>query len=290
MVRAVQARATVAATAAAEAMVVATAVAEAAMLAAARAAAREAARAAARAAAAEPVGFPPAPQAGSPVAPAYFGASYSAHDGQRVCYNSSGQNSGEADEWFGTRAEAEHRCALHPSCGWIHDWSCDDSNWRYCSSVREYATGAACVSQRYSVAPPPPPPPSPPSLPPPPYTFTSRAVLSAAVYAFKRNPASATATYGPMADWDVSAVSDMSRLFSSRENFNVDLSNWNTSGVTDMSRMFDVRSTPASTCVLLQEPHRHPPCHPPCTLRRRRHLSRHPSSPHRICDGGIIYL
>eukprot|EP00964_Phaeocystis_antarctica_P147248 scaffold113757_cov63-Phaeocystis_antarctica.AAC.1 len=64
-----------------------------------------------------------------------------------------------------------------------------------------------------------------------------------AVYAFHDNPASAIATYGPMADWDVSAISDMSQLFydTKLKNFNAELSNWDTSGVTDMSDMFSVR-------------------------------------------------
>jgi len=61
-------------------------------------------------------------------------------------------------------------------------------------------------------SPPPPPlsppaPPSPPS-PPPPGTFTTKASLQTAVQAFNDNPAAATATYGLIADWDVSAITD----------------------------------------------------------------------------------
>ena len=93
---------------------------------------------------------------------------------------------------------------------------------------------------------PPPSPPSPPSSPPsPPGTFTSKEALKAAVLAFTENADAAIATYGPVADWDVSGVSDMSELFRNMQNFNEDLSNWDTSGVTDMSYMFYVRSAHA---------------------------------------------
>ena len=116
------------------------------------------------------------------------------------------------------------------------------------------STGS-CSSSRKCICmstPPSPPalPPSPPSQPPPPYTFTSTAALRTAVYAFNANPASAIATYGPVADWDVSAITDMSRLFYSQK-FNADLSNWDTSGVTDMSQMFNVRSAqkPPSSAI-----------------------------------------
>ena len=44
--------------------------------------------------------------------------------------------------------------------------------------------------------------------------------------------------YGDIADWDVSAVDDMSGLFSGLEHFNDCIAAWNTSAVTDMSRMF----------------------------------------------------
>ena len=92
-------------------------------------------------------------------------------------------------------------------------------------------------------SPPPSPPslPSPPSPPPPPYKFTSKASLQEAARAFNANPASAEATYGPIAGWDVSAVTDMSSLFYYCKNFNANISNWDTSSVTDMSDMFNVR-------------------------------------------------
>merc|ERR1711935_1164777 len=45
-------------------------------------------------------------------------------------------------------------------------------------------------------------------------------------------------TYGPIADWDVPATSDMSNLFKDLKYFNADISSWHTSGVTDMNWMF----------------------------------------------------
>ena len=65
-----------------------------------------------------------------------------------------------------------------------------------------------------------------------------------AVQAYNSNPTAAIATYGPIAHWDVSAITNMRGLFYTMTNFNADISNWHTSGVTDMSYMFRVRSTP----------------------------------------------
>ena len=81
-------------------------------------------------------------------------------------------------------------------------------------------------------------PPSP--LASPPRTFTSTASLETAVQAFNKDAASAIAEHGPIADWDVSAISNMNGLFSNLQHFNADISSWNTSGVTDMSDMFNV--------------------------------------------------
>ena len=44
--------------------------------------------------------------------------------------------------------------------------------------------------------------------------------------------------YGVMPDWDTSQVTNMSASFSSRTQFNGDISAWDTSSVTDMSYMF----------------------------------------------------
>ena len=77
-----------------------------------------------------------------------------------------------------------------------------------------------------------------------PATFTDKASLKTAVQAYNANPTAATATYGPVANWDVSGITDMSQLFYNLKNFNADISNWDTSGVTNMGQMFWVRSTP----------------------------------------------
>ena len=86
--------------------------------------------------------------------------------------------------------------------------------------------------------------PSPPS-PPPSYAFADKAALRAAIAAYNANAASATATYGPISSWDVSAVTDMNGLFANYAQFNADISSWDTSSVTDMAYMFNVRSARA---------------------------------------------
>ena len=82
----------------------------------------------------------------------------------------------------------------------------------------------------------------PPSAP---GTFTSTDSLRLAVQDYNANPTAAIATYGPVAHWDVSGVSDMEWLFHDMKNFNADISSWNTSGVTNMNNMFRVRCGPA---------------------------------------------
>ena len=110
----------------------------------------------------------------------------------------------------------------------------------------------------------PPPPPYPPDAAPrpppspPPYAFADTASLRTAVAAYNADAASATATYGPISSWDVSAVTSMNWLFFGMHSFNADISSWDTSSVTDMESMFEVRSAPA---------YPHPPqAVPSCTL------------------------
>ena len=76
-------------------------------------------------------------------------------------------------------------------------------------------------------------------------TFTTKASLTTAVKAYNTDPTAAIATYGPIADWDVSVITDMSYLFNNLQNFDEDVSSWDTSSVTDMSWMFYVRSAHA---------------------------------------------
>ena len=68
--------------------------------------------------------------------------------------------------------------------------------------------------------------------------FTTKADLRAAVQAYDANPTGAIATYGPIAGWDVSAITDMKYLFIRLRNFNADISSWDTSRVTNMNGMF----------------------------------------------------
>ena len=72
--------------------------------------------------------------------------------------------------------------------------------------------------------------------------FTTKAALETAVQAYNADVASAEATYGPIANWDVSGITDMSELFYYLKNFDADISSWHTSGVTNMRNMFGVRS------------------------------------------------
>ena len=75
--------------------------------------------------------------------------------------------------------------------------------------------------------------------------LTTKASLRTAVEAYNADPTAAIATYGPIADWDVSAITDMSSLFYDLKNINADISNWDTSSVTTMRSMFAVRSARA---------------------------------------------
>jgi len=79
--------------------------------------------------------------------------------------------------------------------------------------------------------------------------ITSKGSLRWAAEDYNADAATATAEYGPIADWDVSTITDMSYLFQNLNNFNADISSWDTSSVTRMDYMFQVRSAraPAST-------------------------------------------
>ena len=46
--------------------------------------------------------------------------------------------------------------------------------------------------------------------------------------------------HGPIGDWDVSAVTDMDKIFYLDSAFNQDLSKWDVSAVTNMASMFSV--------------------------------------------------
>ena len=49
---------------------------------------------------------------------------------------------------------------------------------------------------------------------------------------------SAKSGLGTMPNWDTSKITDMSRLFKDRREFNVDIKNWDVSSVDNMQEMF----------------------------------------------------
>ena len=68
--------------------------------------------------------------------------------------------------------------------------------------------------------------------------FSSKPELKDAVDACLKLPPKDKGPHGPMAEWDVSSVTDMSGVFANADSFNGDMSKWDVSGVTSMSRMF----------------------------------------------------
>ena len=65
----------------------------------------------------------------------------------------------------------------------------------------------------------------------------TNANIKTAVDAWIANSSTATTTYGPISDWDVSAVTDMENLFKAT-NFNDDIGSWNVANVKNMFCMF----------------------------------------------------
>jgi surface protein len=73
----------------------------------------------------------------------------------------------------------------------------------------------------------------------PPLTpITNNTVFDTAIALWFSNNASAIQTYGHIASWDTSAVTDMSEAFRNRSNFNENISGWNVDSVTNMNSMF----------------------------------------------------
>ena len=76
-------------------------------------------------------------------------------------------------------------------------------------------------------------------------TFKSHDSLKMAVWEFNDDPTAAIAKYGPIADWCISAITDMRQIFQNLQDFDADISNWDTSNVTSMYYTFYVRSSRA---------------------------------------------
>ena len=60
--------------------------------------------------------------------------------------------------------------------------------------------------------------------------------IGTAVTAWVTNPATAATTYGPIGDWDTSAVSNLHTVFYLKPTFNSDISKWNVASVNRPSR------------------------------------------------------
>ena len=67
--------------------------------------------------------------------------------------------------------------------------------------------------------------------------------LQKAVKDWVADAAVAEKAYGAIAEWDVSSVDDMSKLFAGKTTFNAQIGGWDTSGVTSMYYTFDEASS-----------------------------------------------
>ena len=123
--------------------------------------------------------------------------------------------------------------------------------------------------------------------------FADKSSLQAAAQEYTADATAATLTYGPIASWDVSAVTDMSDLFDGLGQFNADISSWDTSSVTDMTDMFDVRSARATPWGPKppHTPSRHPAPRASLSVSPPFHLAghravQHKQGPHPLRMGG----
>ena len=70
------------------------------------------------------------------------------------------------------------------------------------------------------------------------FTPNTRKNLDEAIQIFMKDKKSSLNIFGDMNSWDVSKITNMSKLFDGYKNFNKDISNWDVSNVTNMSSMF----------------------------------------------------
>ena len=79
-----------------------------------------------------------------------------------------------------------------------------------------------------------------PALPPNPVPKSREELKAAVDLCIKASPVGdcAQGPHGPIGEWDVSHVTDMSKLFEGAASFNSDISKWDVSAATDTSNMF----------------------------------------------------
>jgi len=70
------------------------------------------------------------------------------------------------------------------------------------------------------------------------HTLTNDTILAAVGAVLSQGEPYKHEVYGPIADWDVSEVTNMEGLFANRATFTGDLSQWDVSNVTNMKEMF----------------------------------------------------
>jgi hypothetical protein len=78
-------------------------------------------------------------------------------------------------------------------------------------------------------------------------TCLTDANIGTAATAWLTSPSTAATTYGPIADWDTSAVTSMASLFEAKPTFNGDMSKWN---VASVSNMYKVRLDSACSAFI----------------------------------------
>jgi surface protein len=68
--------------------------------------------------------------------------------------------------------------------------------------------------------------------------ITSKTILERAIYMWMKDEPGCRTVYGEIARWDITMVTDLSRLFQNNRTFNSDISGWDVSNVRTMQSMF----------------------------------------------------